>query len=361
MFALTSKNLIKVTALEEFFGLLKEHFEIKMYPTVNLPTAEQPINSVEKCAKRRIENVKQNYDIPEESFIISIENGIVVDKDDRERVYDVVCVVIEYGGKQISGYSNKNLVHIPYSWYQQSFDRMMQENPNYEHKDDGLDITLGKTHVYPYLEKIGQNQYSHDNWSGYPEFGGIDRKIQLADGLYNAFTTFLKQFVRFTPDYPKSGVIFQDVNKIMADPILNKLMNCMIVATTKQITKPTKIVGLDARGFIYGAALAALLGCGFVPLRKAGKQSESWGLSRVNYGTEYSNDIIELETSLINSDDTVLIYDDLLATGGTLKAAITLVANIKPKAIYLMTNLKVDELYDEACKKIGADVIVVLK
>lgn len=140
--------------------------------------------------------------------------------------------------------------------------------------------------------------------------------------------------VRVIEDFPIKGIHFQDVTTLFANPeclkeITNRFVN---LYKDKGITK---VVGLEARGFVLGAILAEKLGAGFVPARKKGKLPGE-KVSEM-YNLEYGFDCIEIHTGAITPDDVVLVHDDLLATGGTLAAAVHLVSRFNPKKIYTST------------------------
>lgn len=363
--ALTSKSPIKVATLNRLFGPLLDHFKLMLCPTVDLPTAEQPINSAEKCAGLRLDNIAKHYQIPADAILISIENGMVTVPEDTKWIYDVASVTIEFKGKRYSAQSDRShyWAHVPYKWYLESKERMVRENPSYVHAEDGLDITMGKSHIGPFLDREAPGKYSHDNWSGYPEFGGFDRKDQIFDALLNTFSMFLYSCVRLTNDFPKPPVIFQDLGQIMANPMLNQIMTCLIIGKIRHLGwSPTKIVGLDARGFIYGSVIANFLGAGFVMARKAGKQPERWGLESVGYQTEYSVETLQIESKLLGPDDQVLIWDDLFATGGTVDACVNAVkrCGVPQNNVHVMCALKVDALFDNAVRQYGMVPFIVL-
>lgn len=167
----------------------------------------------------------------------------------------------------------------------------------------------------------------------------------------------LKKHIIHTPDFPKPGVVFQDMSAILADPKLRKLLSqqmneCVFLSPIG--TNIDKIVGLDSRGYIYGIDLANSLGCGFVMARKPGKTPGSFKF--VDYGTEYSKATIEIMDGIINKGDKVLIVDDLVATGGSLWAARKLVEEFGGKVVGAFTVLKVDPLFEQAQEKFGKDV-----
>ena len=124
------------------------------------------------------------------------------------------------------------------------------------------------------------------------------------------------------PDYPLPGVIFKDVTPISANPDAALWVNSEI-ATRFANSGITHIVGVEARGFILGASLAAHMHLGFVPIRKCGKLPRA--TFRAEYELEYGADSIEIHQDALTKSDRVLIVDDVLATGGTACAAIDLI------------------------------------
>ena len=137
--------------------------------------------------------------------------------------------------------------------------------------------------------------------------------------------------LRNIPDFPIPGIQFKDVSTLFKNPECLRQMSEEIsrIYRDKSITK---IVGIESRGFVMGAIVADRLGAGFVMCRKPGKlPGES---RRQTYGKEYGEDAIEIHTDALNPDDIVLIQDDLLATGGSAKAAIDLVRSFGVKKIY---------------------------
>ncbi len=133
---------------------------------------------------------------------------------------------------------------------------------------------------------------------------------------------YILSLIRDVPDFPKPGIIFKDITPVLGDP---KAFEGVIDALERRLeeTRVDKIVGIEARGFIFGAALAARMGSGFVPVRKPGKLPSL--TDRVTYDLEYGSDALEMQIDSISRDERVLIVDDLLATGGTAEATAELV------------------------------------
>ena len=138
--------------------------------------------------------------------------------------------------------------------------------------------------------------------------------------------------LRCIPDFPQKGINFRDVTTLFKNPDCLRIM----VDELYEIYKDkgiTKIVGIESRGFVIASALAVKLGAGIVLCRKPGKlPAETVSES---YEKEYGSDTIEIHKDAITSEDVVLLHDDLLATGGTMKAAYNLVKKFNPKNIYV--------------------------
>ena len=131
--------------------------------------------------------------------------------------------------------------------------------------------------------------------------------------------------IRDVIDFPKPGIIFKDITPILADGRLFR-QTIDLICETAEGRKIDKVVGIDARGFIFGAAVADRLGAGFVPVRKKGKLP--WKTHQAAYSLEYGENVIELHEDAISAGETVLLVDDLLATGGTAAAAVGLLEKL---------------------------------
>ncbi len=134
-------------------------------------------------------------------------------------------------------------------------------------------------------------------------------------------TAAIRAAIRDVVDFPKEGIIFKDITPVLADGKLFRQSISLLCETTGGV-KIDKVVGIDARGFIFAAAVADRLGAGFVPIRKKGKLP--WKTRQSAYSLEYGEAIVELHEDAVKPGESVLLVDDLLATGGTAAAAVKL-------------------------------------
>ncbi|HOX09456.1 MAG TPA: adenine phosphoribosyltransferase [Candidatus Omnitrophota bacterium] len=135
----------------------------------------------------------------------------------------------------------------------------------------------------------------------------------------------LKKSIRDIPDFPKKGIIFKDITTLLKD---GKRFREAIDGIAERYAgkKIDRVICVEARGFIFGSAVAYKLGAGIVPVRKKGKLP--YQTHRIEYDLEYGKDCLEIHKDAIGPDDNVLIIDDLLATGGTMKAVCDLVGKL---------------------------------
>lgn len=132
----------------------------------------------------------------------------------------------------------------------------------------------------------------------------------------------LRTAIRDVPDFPQPGIIFKDITPVLADPrLLDLAISGMVGAIGGQ--KVDKVVGIDARGFIFGSLVAQKLGAGFIPARKKGKLP--YKTRGLDYALEYGTASLEMHEDAIAPGEKVLLADDLLATGGTAGAALKLI------------------------------------
>lgn len=163
----------------------------------------------------------------------------------------------------------------------------------------------------------------------------------------------VKKSVRNIPDYPKPGIHFKDVSTAYQDwEVFHFIANA--VYEKYKSYGITKVVGIESRGFILGGVLADKLNAGFIPIRKPGKlPAKTYSQS---YQLEYGFDTLEIHQDALNADDVVLIHDDLLATGGTVSAAIDLVGLFGVSKIYANFFIELDFL--QGIQKINKSVPV---
>jgi adenine phosphoribosyltransferase len=135
----------------------------------------------------------------------------------------------------------------------------------------------------------------------------------------------LKKYIRNIPDFPKPGILFRDITTLLKD---KKAFKLAIEALSNKYKnkKIDAVVAVEARGFILGGAIAQTIGAGFVPVRKKGKLPSK--TNSVTYNLEYGTDTLEIHHDAIKPQDKVLIVDDLLATGGTVKAVTDLIKQL---------------------------------
>ncbi len=142
----------------------------------------------------------------------------------------------------------------------------------------------------------------------------------------------LKKMIREIPDFPKPGILFYDITTLFENRW--GLKQCLDILEQKyQYEQIDKIVGIESRGFILGAALADRLNCGFSVIRKKGKLP--WKVISESYELEYGTDNLEMHIDAIKPGERVLIVDDLLATGGTLEASAKLVKKLEGEIVGL--------------------------
>ena len=139
-----------------------------------------------------------------------------------------------------------------------------------------------------------------------------------------------KSIIRDIPDYPKKGIIFKDITTLLKDPsAFQEVINVFYEKLKNE--KINKVIGIESRGFIFGAPLAYNLNVGFVPIRKKGKLPGE--TISVNYDLEYGTDQIEMHIDALQKGERVILIDDLIATGGTALAAIELINKMEAEII----------------------------
>ena len=163
----------------------------------------------------------------------------------------------------------------------------------------------------------------------------------------------VKLQIRNIPDFPVKGIQFKDITTALQQPECLHWMRDEMVNLYKD-KGITKIVGIESRGFIIAPAVAMELGVGFVPIRKPGKLPAE--TVEISYQKEYGVDTIQIHKDALCADDVVLLHDDLLATGGTMAAAIELVKKFGVKKVYVNFLIELDFLNGRELLEKGAEV-----
>lgn len=189
--------------------------------------------------------------------------------------------------------------------------------------------------------------FSHENQNeiGYFRTPGLEKRDKMEVKLQEA-----KDSIRDVIDFPKEGILFKDITTMLKDATH---LATLVDALYDQYKDKgiTKVVGLESRGFILGTVLAYKLGAGFVPVRKPGKLPAPTYSEK--YSLEYGEDEIHIHKDALNSDDVVLLHDDLLATGGTAKATIDLLNRFDLKNVFVNFLVELDFL--EGREKLATD------
>lgn len=151
----------------------------------------------------------------------------------------------------------------------------------------------------------------------------------------------LRRLVRDVADFPEPGVVFRDITPLLGDAdALEEAVDALVAQFAD--TEVDRVVGVESRGFIFGAAVALRLGAGFVPVRKPGKLP--WAVVREEYQLEYGADKLEIHRDAIHPGERILIVDDVLATGGTARATARLVETLGGEIAGLGFLIELDDL-----------------
>lgn len=151
----------------------------------------------------------------------------------------------------------------------------------------------------------------------------------------------LQASIRNIPDFPKPGIQFKDITPLLKDPAMLKLATDLLVQPFID-ANITAVVGIEARGFIFGCLAAGELGVGFVPLRKTGKLP--YDAISASYDLEYGTAELEVHIDALNGTDRVLLIDDLIATGGTARASCELIEKLGAELVACAFVIELDEL-----------------
>ncbi len=166
----------------------------------------------------------------------------------------------------------------------------------------------------------------------------------------------LGSLIRDVPDFPKKGIVFKDITPLLADAA-GFTQAVDLIATRYRDDQIDLVVGVESRGFIFGSAVATRLGAGFIPVRKPGKLPSR--TERVEYELEYGRDAVEIHLDAIKPGQRVLMVDDLLATGGTMKASCELVGKLGGQVVAVAFLIELAFLHGRS-KLAGYEVFSIL-
>lgn len=169
---------------------------------------------------------------------------------------------------------------------------------------------------YNLLDWGSNNYHQHDN---------LNQKIRQMDGVKQQIIKLLKENIRNIPDFPKPGIQFKDITPLLRNADTLELTS-QVLARPFRHENIDYVVGLESRGFLFGTNLAQDLHAGFIPIRKPGKLPAD--TISATYALEYGEDTIEMHKDAFSEGDRILIHDDLIATGGSAKAATELVQKL---------------------------------
>lgn len=151
----------------------------------------------------------------------------------------------------------------------------------------------------------------------------------------------IESYIRDIPNFPKEGVIFKDITPLLNNAEARKEVIRKFVENLPE-TKIDKVVGIESRGFFFGMLLAQELGVGFVPIRKKGKLP--FDVISATYDLEYGTDIVEMHIDAIHNGENVLVHDDVLATGGTMKAVTEMIEQLGGNIVQVNFLIELDFL-----------------
>tara|TARA_B100001245_G_C22702079_1_gene342042 strand:+ start:182 stop:694 length:513 start_codon:yes stop_codon:yes gene_type:complete len=156
----------------------------------------------------------------------------------------------------------------------------------------------------------------------------------------------LRDYIRNIPDFPRKGILFRDITPLLSNPDAFDWAISEMVGIAKDL-KPDVIVGIESRGFIFAIPISMNLSLPFVPVRKKGKLP--YQTLSASYELEYGEDKLEIHNDALSSGSRVLIVDDLIATGGTIKACSELVGALGGNIVGVVTLIDLVDVRDEGC------------
>lgn len=336
-----SQNPIKTSAVREAFQeqFPSDNIDIFEYKSESgIP--EQPIGNLTaiRGANNRLQSVPQEV-ISSANYSVSVENYI--EQTESKHTWNDIGLILVNDLSQTNAEKEKIVLTQPVQIPEHFVNLAKELSPASQITDEGYPITVGEAIQKCFKDK---SVNPHD-WHREPEFGGISRLRLIKEGVFKALNAkdiaYLKSQIVTYKDFPKPGILFQDFLPIMINEKSFKI--CIDLLYNRYKNKDIKaVVGLESRGFILGSALAYKLGVGFIPVRKPGKLPGP--IYTVSYEKEYGSDTLSISQSALGKNQRVLIIDDLIATGGTAKAAIELVKMANGEPVEFASILEIKEL-----------------
>lgn len=298
--------------------------------------AEQPIGNKTalKGVRNRINSIPKNL-VEQANYLVAIENYIEYSEDYNSWVDVGMVLVIDRTKSGAEQVFLTQPIPIPTRYVE------LAKELSTEITEEGFSITIGQTIQ---LDNSSKAIDTHD-WTIQKEFGRISRIDLLKECLFKALhpeeLTYIKNHITKYQDFPKPGILFEDFTPMLCDAeAFNTCINLFYERYKSK--KIDAVVGLESRGFILGAALAYKLGAAFIPVRKPGKLPGP--VYTISYTKEYGTDSFSIPHYGLLQDQRVLIIDDLIATGGSAKAAIDLVTLVGGNCVEFASLLEVKGL-----------------
>lgn len=318
--AVASQNPIKIAAVKEAFQnrFPDDDIQIMTFKTSSM-IPEQPIGYevALKGVKNRLSSLPA-YIQSSADYVISIENYIEESSEGQSWKDLGMLLFIDCTKPDEEKVVLTQATAIPIHYVNLAQEMSLSSQISKQ----GYPVTIGEA----IKKSFPDRNINPQDWHQEPEFGGISRQELLKEAIYRALYAdeiqFLKKQITLYADFPKKGIVFEDFCPLLCNAQAFQLCIDLLYERYK-MEGIEKVIGLESRGFILGAALAYKLGVGFVPVRKPGKLPGS--IFSISYEKEYGSDCLAIAQNALKQNERVLIVDDLIATGGTAKAAIDLV------------------------------------
>jgi adenine phosphoribosyltransferase len=270
-------------------------------------------------AKNRLKNAKEGASAEEFDYWISIENYI---EPAHEGFWlDRAVVIVQKNGKPAVTELSREVRFEE----ELAEEARMKTSKDYSHRDTGFSVTAGMIIQMKLAEK-GQG-VAKDDW--HSAYGGVSRKNLIKEALFKAL---IRSQIDTVVDFKKKGVQFMELSGLMGYPVpYQSIVDAMLAPYRIKGIKIDAIAALESRGWFFGIPMSMKLKVPFYPIRKKGKLAKP--TYSLNYQTEYSSDEMEIAVDHLNGK-TILIVDDVLATGGSIRAAEELFRRAGAEKIY---------------------------